>query len=147
MKVTPNNQTLILAGERGYGVPSRGALVSALPDGSSGSVLKTVTIMTALPDTTLIYLRADYAPPADYSLAADAPSQPTVISRISALNVAPPQCSEPERAQRDADDAQPGQRGRADGAARQPGDVREGGHVEHPVGQLERLPEDVQRHG
>jgi hypothetical protein len=43
MKVTPNNQTLILAGERGYGVPSRGALVSALPDGSRGSVLKTVT--------------------------------------------------------------------------------------------------------
>jgi hypothetical protein len=65
MKVTPNNQTLILAGERGYGVPSRAALASALPDGSSGSVLKTVTIMTALPDTTLVYLRADYSPPAD----------------------------------------------------------------------------------
>ena len=80
MKVTPNNQTLILAGERGYGPPSRGALVSALPDGSSGSVLKTVTIMTALPDTTLIYLRADYAPPADYSLAADAPSSRSIAT-------------------------------------------------------------------
>jgi hypothetical protein len=65
MKVTPNNQTLILAGERGDGVPSRGALASALPDGSRASVLKTVTIMTALPDATLVYLRADYSPPAD----------------------------------------------------------------------------------
>jgi hypothetical protein len=74
MKVTPNNQTLILAGERGYGVPSRGALVSAVPDGARGSVLKTVTIMTALPDTTLVYLRADYSPSADYSLPADARS-------------------------------------------------------------------------
>jgi hypothetical protein len=80
MKVTPNNQTLILAGERGYGIPSRGALVSSLPDGSSGSVLKTVTIMTALPDTTLVYLRADYSPPGDYSPPADAPSSRSIAT-------------------------------------------------------------------
>jgi hypothetical protein len=65
MKVTPNNQTLILASERGHGVAPRAPLALAMADGSSGSVLKTVTIMTALPDTTLVYLRADYSPRAD----------------------------------------------------------------------------------
>ena len=84
MKVTPNNQTLILAGERDHRAPPRAALALALPDGSSGSVLKTVTIMTALPDTTLVYMRADYSPRADASSArsvATAPMPATPCTR------------------------------------------------------------------
>lgn len=67
MKVTPNNQTLILAGERDHRAPARAALALARPDDSNGSVLKTITIMTALPDTTLVYMRADYSPHAEAS--------------------------------------------------------------------------------
>jgi hypothetical protein len=77
MKVIPNNQTLILAGERGHGGGPRTALGQPT-DGSSGSVLKTVTIMTALPDTTLVYLRADYSPRANSSPRTDAPSSRSV---------------------------------------------------------------------
>ena len=80
MKVTPQNQTLILAGEREHRVPPRSPLALALPDDSSGSVLKTVTIMTALPDTTLVYMRADYSPRSDASSARSVATAPRPVS-------------------------------------------------------------------
>jgi len=96
MKVIPSNQTLILAGERGHIAPSRAALGSALHDSTSGSVLKTVTIMTALPDTTLVYLRADYSPPRDAATSARSvaiampPKPPSTYTRSdSAANRSP----------------------------------------------------------
>jgi hypothetical protein len=93
MKVTPNNQTLILAGERDHRASPRAALALALPDGSSGSVLKTVTIMTALPDTTLVYMRADYSPHAEASsprsVAAPPKPAPTYPLSYGAANRSP----------------------------------------------------------
>jgi hypothetical protein len=95
MKVIPSNQTLILAGERGHIAPSRPALGSAPHDGTSGSVLKTVTIMTALPDTTFVYLRADYSPrdaaPSARSVAVAMPPKPpsTYARSDSAANRSP----------------------------------------------------------
>jgi hypothetical protein len=53
VKVTPSNQTLILAGERvGTG-------------GRPASTLQRVTIVAARPDATVLYLRADYTPHTD----------------------------------------------------------------------------------
>ncbi len=63
MKVTPSNQTLILANEGPAGTPAQSALSEALSTGSSAgdSVLQRVTIVTAHPDSTMVYLQADYA--------------------------------------------------------------------------------------
>jgi hypothetical protein len=68
VKVIPSNQTLILAGEHGAQggrsgtvgrafVAASGAAV--LPSG--GAVLKRVTMVTEFPDSTRVYVRADYA--------------------------------------------------------------------------------------
>ena len=66
MKVTPSNQTLILASERGVrGGDARRATSEAQSGSSPAAVLQRVTVMTALPDSTLVYLRADYAPQAE----------------------------------------------------------------------------------
>lgn len=66
MKVTPSNQTLILANEGPAGTPAQSALRSAMqsvPGADSGgdSVLQRVTIVTAHPDSTMVYMQADYA--------------------------------------------------------------------------------------
>jgi hypothetical protein len=62
MKAIPSNQTLILANERGVsGGRPAAALGHAARIGSGDSVLKRVTIVAAHPDTTLVYLQADYA--------------------------------------------------------------------------------------
>jgi len=55
VKIIPSNQTLILASER---------RPASAPDvrSSSETVLQRVTIVAARPDTTLVYLQADYAP-------------------------------------------------------------------------------------
>jgi hypothetical protein len=62
VKVTPSNQTLILASERG-GIPPRPAtlLDRALGIASGDSVLQRLTIVAAHPDDTLVYVQADYA--------------------------------------------------------------------------------------
>ena len=99
MKVAPNNQTLILAGEREHRVPPRAALGSALPDDSGGSVLKTVTIVTALPDTTLVYMRADYSPRGDAPSARSVATPPRAASIYSPSDEAR---SRPPGALRDA---------------------------------------------
>jgi hypothetical protein len=70
VKVTPSNQTLILANERpGLSGKSSMTLDQAL-NTAPGSVLQRVTIVAARPDTTLLYLRADY------SSQTDSPSTP-----------------------------------------------------------------------
>lgn len=62
VKVIPSNQTLILASERGMsGGPLTTALARALKSAAAGSVLTRVTIVTARPDDTLLYLDADYS--------------------------------------------------------------------------------------
>lgn len=62
MKVAPSNQTLILASERGTRGASLGEDKDAAPAPSAANTLQRVTMVTALPDSTLVYLRADYAP-------------------------------------------------------------------------------------
>jgi hypothetical protein len=64
VKVTPSNQTLILAGERvGTG-------------GRPATTLQRVTIVAARPDATVLYLRADYTPYTDARPALPAPNLP-----------------------------------------------------------------------
>jgi hypothetical protein len=68
VKVTPNNQTLILASERGAAGGRSNAKLDSdfdLDTASTGAVLKRVTIVAARPDTTLLYLRADYSSQSD----------------------------------------------------------------------------------
>jgi hypothetical protein len=68
VKVTPNNQTLILASERGMPAGRSSAKLDSdfdLDSASTGAVLKRVTIVAARPDTTLLYLRADYSSQSD----------------------------------------------------------------------------------
>jgi hypothetical protein len=62
VKITPSNQTLILAGERGSST-SRGA-ASASKAGTTGSTLSRVTIVATQPDTSVLYFQADYSPDA-----------------------------------------------------------------------------------
>jgi hypothetical protein len=68
VKVIPSNQTLILAGEQGAQGARSGTVgrtlgaasgTGVLPAG--GAVLKRVTMVTEFPDSTRVYLRADYA--------------------------------------------------------------------------------------
>ncbi len=62
MKVIPSNQTPILANERGVSGGRPAAALGHAPGiGSGDSVLTRVTIVAAHPDTTLVYLQADYA--------------------------------------------------------------------------------------
>ena len=59
MKVTPSNQTLLLAGERDApGQRSPSIVERALQD----TVLQRLTIVAARPDATVLYLQADYQP-------------------------------------------------------------------------------------
>jgi len=62
VKITPSNQTLILASERG---PSslRGA-ASASKAAATGSTLSRVTIVATQPDASVLYVQADYSPEA-----------------------------------------------------------------------------------
>jgi len=61
VKITPSNQTLILASERRGAINPTGA-TSASKTGASGSTLSRVTIVATQPDTSVVYLRADYSP-------------------------------------------------------------------------------------
>ena len=74
MKVTPSNQTLILASERrGSGIRGGAAPTET---SSTGAVLQRVTIVASQPDSTVLYLRADYATPAG-SGASNGTAEPT----------------------------------------------------------------------
>jgi hypothetical protein len=68
VKVIPSNQTLILAGEHGAQGGRSGTVGHAFVDASGaailpsgGAVLKRVTMVTEFPDSTRVYVRADYA--------------------------------------------------------------------------------------
>jgi hypothetical protein len=67
VKITPTNQTLILASERRGSSNPTGA-TSASKAGATGSTLSRVTIVATQPDTTVVYLRADYTPSASDSI-------------------------------------------------------------------------------
>jgi hypothetical protein len=58
VKVTPSNQTLILASERGA---SGGFSTPVLRNAAGESTLQRVTILASRPDDTLVYLQADYS--------------------------------------------------------------------------------------
>jgi hypothetical protein len=82
VKVIPSNQTLILAGEQVSQGPKPGTdggqgLNTAA---SGGAMLRRVTMMTALPDSTLVYVRADYAPAADAARGSVVATQPKSIA-------------------------------------------------------------------
>jgi hypothetical protein len=59
VKVTPANQSLILAGEPGPGARPNSLLGQASQLVASGAALKRVTILTARPGTTVV-VQADY---------------------------------------------------------------------------------------
>jgi hypothetical protein len=62
VKVHPSNQTLILANERpNSDTKSSQMLDEAWGAAASGSSLQRITIVAARPDTSFLYLRADYA--------------------------------------------------------------------------------------
>jgi hypothetical protein len=61
VKVTPGNQTLILAGERGPPAGMPAGLSQLVSSAGSDSVLQRLTIVAAHSDSTMVYLRADYA--------------------------------------------------------------------------------------
>jgi hypothetical protein len=68
LKVTPSNQTLILAGER----DAFGDRPPAFGEGaSSDSVLQRLTIVAARPNDTLWYVQADYQPASSLAVASD----------------------------------------------------------------------------
>lgn len=58
MKITPGNQTLILAGERNAPGASSGAL--SIPS-TAGALVQRVTIFAAQTNSTVVYFRAEYA--------------------------------------------------------------------------------------
>ncbi len=64
MKITPSNQTLILASDR-RGAAASSANSTAKSAAPNGSVLQRVTIVAARPDTTVLYLQADYSAAGD----------------------------------------------------------------------------------
>jgi len=68
VNITPSSQTLILAGEQVPQSAKPGVSAGQGHDAApSGAVLRRVTMLTAWPDSTLVYVRADYAPPANPS--------------------------------------------------------------------------------
>ena len=87
VNITPGSQTLILAGEGRN--PTR---ASDAPSGktaaSNGAVLQRLTIVASQPDTTLVYVQADYATLSDAALNAyavdDSPSSSTALTASSA---------------------------------------------------------------
>lgn len=79
VKVIPSNQTLILASEHGAQGGRSGTVGRDLNTASSGAVLQRVTMVTKLPDSTLVYVRADYASDGDASHGDAAPGNVVAI--------------------------------------------------------------------
>ena len=89
VKVSPSNQTLILASESG--VPAAQQAPTAfdrLASASTDAVLQRVTIVAARPDSTLMYYQADYATPDDAGTAAGGTYSRPVASSIPSLRTA-----------------------------------------------------------
>ncbi len=86
MKVTPHNQTLILASERrAQGDKSSSTLDQALKTASTGGILKRVMIVAKQPDASLLYIRADYATGNDGKSANEGDSATAAASRDVAV--------------------------------------------------------------
>ena len=60
MKIAPSNQTLILAGEGSAGKSAVAPRQNA-DSPANAPLLQRVTVVTALPDSTTVYVHADYA--------------------------------------------------------------------------------------
>ena len=89
MKVSPSNQTLILASESG--VPAAQQAPTAfdrLASASTDAVLQRVTIVAARPDATLMYYQADYATADEAGTAAGGIYSRPVASSIPAPRTA-----------------------------------------------------------
>ncbi len=91
MKVTPSNQTLILASERGA---SGGFSTPALRNAAGESTLKRVTILASRPDDTLVYLQADYFTTAESSAPA-LPSPSSAAEPLATVTALPARISLP----------------------------------------------------
>jgi hypothetical protein len=61
VKALPSNQTLLLASDRSARFGAAPLARRATGSPSSGAVLEAITVVAALPDDTLVYLRADFA--------------------------------------------------------------------------------------
>lgn len=85
MKVTPRNQTLILASERD---PSGAAPMAAPRSFGGDPVLKRVTIVASRPYDTLLYLQADYSPIAESPVRAASPTA-TALAALTPLDAPP----------------------------------------------------------
>jgi hypothetical protein len=66
MKVTPQNQTLLLASDRGSAA-GQPVPAAAVPPGTDEHVLKRLTIVAARPDDSMMYVQADYGLKSDSS--------------------------------------------------------------------------------
>lgn len=87
VKVTPSNQTLILASERRTsGAKSSTALDQAVTAASKGGTLKRVTIVAGAPNSSVVYVSADYATLQDAS-ASHEQSAAVASSGVAARNV------------------------------------------------------------
>ena len=90
VKVTPPNQTLILASERANSAVAPGMMrgVGRVLDASpSGAVLRRLTIVAEQPDE-VVYIRADYAPAHETATGADAYA---IVSSNRSAVPSPPQ--------------------------------------------------------
>lgn len=85
MKITPSNQTLILASERGP-AGDRLANLSDYPSaiGADNPVLKRVTIVAAKSNDTLVYLQADYGSATESATGTAARSFPEASDAVAA---------------------------------------------------------------
>ena len=100
MKITSSNQTLILAGERdAFGARSPSIVEKALRE----TELQRLTIVTSRPDSTLVFVQADYRSAADSGLSAaipgDAARSALPSSAVAGVFPLPAAPTSPEHAQ------------------------------------------------
>ncbi|MGD0502272.1 MAG: hypothetical protein ABSD02_05995 [Steroidobacteraceae bacterium] len=92
MKVTPSNQTLILASERGM---SGGLPVPGLRHATTETALRRVTIVASRPGDSLVYVQADYASTAESSDHTERSSTASAAVALPTLIAMPARMSPP----------------------------------------------------
>jgi hypothetical protein len=103
VKIAPSNQTLILAGDSATGKSAVSPRQSADPS-ANGAVLQRVTVVTALPDSTMVYVHADYAPASTAAAGRMVATQPKAATQspVATTNAA---AADAESADTDPSDA------------------------------------------
>jgi hypothetical protein len=89
VKISPSNQTLILASERQVkgNKTSSGNLSRALDAVATGGTLQRLTIVAARPDDELVYVQADFASRSDRTdLVRTQPTTTTSLARFAAYS-------------------------------------------------------------